>query len=214
MAENTMPTVYVICDQNCKFEGMTKEQILAAIMQAVSEGTIRDVDAGFITKIKTINNKTLRFFVGEQSQYDGLSDDEKQNLFAIITNDTTKEGLLSALENLATDYFGFKENALQLPTYDGGDFVYTKKLRQIEQFTEEGLYYAQMQPTDGGTVRPLGVFYYCRYPSHLALFIGGDDANESLRVKIYTGGDYSVVSLATNTDVTENYKIYATKLGG
>lgn len=94
------PTVYVICDQNCKFEGMTKEQILAAIVQAANEGTIRDIDAGFITKLKTINGVTIRFFVGERSAYDALSDEEKKNLFAIITNEETTAQLLEYIKNL------------------------------------------------------------------------------------------------------------------
>lgn len=89
---------YVLCGQNCKFEGMTKEQILTAIMQAVNEGTIGNIDAGFITTIKTINGKTLQFFVGEQSEYEALTEDEKQRAFAIITNDTTKESILKTLE--------------------------------------------------------------------------------------------------------------------
>lgn len=97
------PTVYVICDQNCKFEGMTKEQILTAIAQAVASGEIKDVDTGFVTTIKTITGTPLKFFVGEQATYDALSEEEKRNLFAIITNDTTKEGILTALDNLRTD---------------------------------------------------------------------------------------------------------------
>ena len=94
------PTVYVICDKNCKFEGMTKEQILTAIMQAVESGTISNIDAGFITTIKTINGVPLKFFIGEQAAYDELTDEEKKDLFAIITNDTTKEGILNAIEDL------------------------------------------------------------------------------------------------------------------
>lgn len=96
----TTPTVYVICDKNCKFEGMTKEQILTAIMQAVNEGTFGDIDAGFITTIKTINGKSIKFFYGEQAAYNELSDEEKENLFAIITNDTTITDLAAALEEL------------------------------------------------------------------------------------------------------------------
>lgn len=96
----TTPRVYVICDQNCKFEGMTKEQIYAAIVQAVNEGTIGDIDAGFITTVKTINGLPLKFFVGPQATYDALSDEEKENVFAIITNDTTRAGILEAIENL------------------------------------------------------------------------------------------------------------------
>ena len=97
------PIVYVICDQNCKLEGMTKEQIYAAILQAVNEGTIGNIDAGFITTIKTINGLPLKFFVGEQSAYDELTAEQKSNLFAIITNDTTKDGINKAIEQLQTD---------------------------------------------------------------------------------------------------------------
>lgn len=106
------PTVYVICDQNCKFESMTKEQILTAIMQAVNEGTISDVDAGFITTVKTINGLPLKFFVGEQSAYDALTDEEKQNLFAIISNDTTKENLLAEIQRISDQAAG-AENAVE-----------------------------------------------------------------------------------------------------
>lgn len=94
------PTVYVICDANCKFEGMTKEQILTAIVQAVNEGTIGDINTGFITTVKTINGTPLKFFVGKQADYDLLTDEDKQNLFAIITDDTTKEGILTAIKEL------------------------------------------------------------------------------------------------------------------
>ena len=94
------PKVYVICDNNCKYEGLTKEQILTAIAQAVEKGTITDVDTGFITTVKTINGTGLKFFVGEQHEYEALTDEQKQGLFAIITNDTTREGLLNSIKSL------------------------------------------------------------------------------------------------------------------
>lgn len=114
------PTVYVICDQNCKFEGMTKEQILTAIMQAVNEGTIGDIDAGFVTTIKTINGLPLKFFVGEQSAYDALTDEEKNNLFAVITNDTTKAGIIEAIKTLQTELKELRESLLD------GSFIVKK----------------------------------------------------------------------------------------
>lgn len=97
------PTVYVICDANCKFEGMTKEQIYAAILQAVNEGTIGDIDSGFVQTIKTINGIGLKFFLGTQAEYEALTDEEKENLFAIITNDTTKEGIIKAITDLQNE---------------------------------------------------------------------------------------------------------------
>ena len=96
------PIVYVVCDQNCKFESMTKEQIYAAIMQAVETGEIRDVDAGFVSKVKTINGKYIKFFIGSSDEYEALSEAEKKDgLFAIITNDTSKEELLQLVYDLS-----------------------------------------------------------------------------------------------------------------
>ena len=105
---------YVICDSGCKFESMTKEQILTAITQAVSEGTVGDIDTGFITRVKTVNGIGLRFFVGTQSEYELLSEEDRQNLFAIITNDTTKESIMSALEENKTNIEALAEYLVNL----------------------------------------------------------------------------------------------------
>ena len=91
---------YCICEDNCRFPTMTKEQILTAITQAVESGVIKDVDTGFVQTIKTINGKSLKFFVGTQAEYEALTADEKNGLFAVITNDTTKESLLQAIEKI------------------------------------------------------------------------------------------------------------------
>ena len=108
------PTVYVICDQNCKFEGMTKEQIYAAIVQAVNEGTISNIDTGFITTLKTINGVPIRFFVGERTEYDALSDEEKKNLFAIITNEDTAAQLVEFVNNLENNIKGLEDTLLKI----------------------------------------------------------------------------------------------------
>jgi hypothetical protein len=91
---------FVLCENNCKFPAMTKEQILTAIEQAVSTGKIMDVDSGFITNIKEQNGNTaLSFWVGTQAQYNALP--EKVNdCFYIITDDTTKEDIENSLNDL------------------------------------------------------------------------------------------------------------------
>jgi hypothetical protein len=94
------PRVYVLCDNNCKYESLTKEQIYTAIVQALENGTIEDVNTGFVQTIKTINNIPLKFFVGSQASYDALTDEQKENLFAIISDDTSKENLIKKLEEL------------------------------------------------------------------------------------------------------------------
>ena len=50
------------------------------------------------TKVLTITGSILRFFVGTQAEYDALTD--TSNLFAIITNDTSKEALENAIAEL------------------------------------------------------------------------------------------------------------------
>lgn len=92
---------WVMCDDNCRFPAMTKEQTLTAIEQAVSTGTIKNVDTGFVQTIKTITGQPLRFFVGTQAEYEALTAEEKQNLFAIITNDTAIESINAAIESLS-----------------------------------------------------------------------------------------------------------------
>lgn len=95
---------YCICDNGCKFETLTKEQILTAIEQAVNGGTIKDVDAGFVTTIKTISGAPLKFFVGAQSEYESLGESQKRNLFAVITNDANKEALFDAIESVRSEF--------------------------------------------------------------------------------------------------------------
>lgn len=63
---------YVLCESNCKFESMTKEQIIAAIAEATGN-TVTDVDAAFITKIKEQNRGTaVKIWVGTQAEYNAL----------------------------------------------------------------------------------------------------------------------------------------------
>lgn len=102
--------VYAICGTNCRYPTLTKEQIYEAIAEFAKTGTFPDVNTGFITTIKTINGVGLKFFVGPQAAYNALTDDEKKNLFAIISDDTTKETLLSTLETLRSELEGLKNN--------------------------------------------------------------------------------------------------------
>lgn len=53
-------------------------------------------DAGNIT----INGTELKFFTGTQADYDALSPEEKENLFAIITDDPTQIGLIASINEI------------------------------------------------------------------------------------------------------------------
>lgn len=78
---------------------MTKEQILTAITQAANDGAIRDVDTGFITKIKAINkDEYINFWIGTRAEYNALATKDDNCLY-IISNDDTYEALVRAIES-------------------------------------------------------------------------------------------------------------------
>ena len=75
------------------------------------------IDAcGGQTKITTINGIALKFFVGTQAEYEALNDGQKQNLFAIITDDTTKERIESKLALKG----GIEKNDFEFINENGG----------------------------------------------------------------------------------------------
>lgn len=66
--------VYVICSDDCRFEGMTREQILTAIQQAVADGYVSDPDSAVISKIKEINKSgTAQVWVGTEAEFNAIS---------------------------------------------------------------------------------------------------------------------------------------------
>lgn len=91
---------YVFCASNCRYESMTKEQILAAITQAVESGEIHDVDTGFVTKLVEQNSKReVTLWVGTRAQYNAIAA-PAENCLYIITDDTTAEDFDKAIAAL------------------------------------------------------------------------------------------------------------------
>lgn len=76
---------------------------------------------GDIAKINTINGLPLKFFVGTQAVYDELSDTQKQNLFAIITDDRTKEELFNAISSTNEELTNLKSTSYNLSCLKEGD---------------------------------------------------------------------------------------------
>ena len=50
-------------------------------------------ETGLVGSIETVQKKPLHFFVGTKAEYEALSEEQKTNLFAIITDDSTDERL-------------------------------------------------------------------------------------------------------------------------
>lgn len=90
---------YCFCSSNCKYETMTKEQILAAIAQATGFDNV-DPDAGFITRVKEKNGGNyVTFWVGTQAQYNAIESKDTNCLY-IITDDTTSADFMKALQTV------------------------------------------------------------------------------------------------------------------
>lgn len=94
------PKVYALCGTNCRYETLTKEQIITAIANAVQNGDIGDIDAGFITTLKEQNaGEGLRFWVGTMAAYNALTEIADDMLY-IITDDTTNDDIDNAINEI------------------------------------------------------------------------------------------------------------------
>lgn len=83
---------------------MTKEQILTAITQAVSSGTIQDVDTGFVTTIVDQNtNKPVKLWVGTEAQFNALTEKDDDTLYIYTTTfeEDTVAGIAALTESIA-----------------------------------------------------------------------------------------------------------------
>ena len=81
------------------FLTMTREQILTAITQAVNEGTIGDIDAGFITKLQEMNEQTVvQFWFGTTAEFQALTE-KRENMLYILTDDTTLDDVSRHIQN-------------------------------------------------------------------------------------------------------------------
>ena len=81
---------YCLNENNCKFETMTKEEILEAIAQAAEGGLVFDSEAAFITKVKEINaGGFVKFWVGTQAQYNALQTIDRSCQYIITDKEET-----------------------------------------------------------------------------------------------------------------------------
>ena len=125
---------YVLCEDNCKFPAMTKEQILTAIEQAVGGGGISDIDAGFVTTIKEMNRGTgLRFWVGTTAEYNALEEKPK-DCFCILTDETTYDDVNAAVKELAAKVDELGSLIVGHPLAEGVEY------RTGEMFYKERVY--------------------------------------------------------------------------
>lgn len=91
-------TYYVMCEDNCRFESMTKEQIIAAIAEATGN-TPTHVDDAFITKLKEMNsNQNFSVWIGTTAEYNAIPAAERvQNRLYILTDEDVIDSAIDSL---------------------------------------------------------------------------------------------------------------------
>ena len=133
-------TYYVLRADNCRFEGMTKEQILAAITQAVETGTIQNVDTGFVTKIKEQNSgSAVTLWVGTRAQYNALVTKEP-NCIYIVTDDDTISTMQNAILALQNGYDGITNTNVVVDVSSSTALVPASGDVSISDFTKKYIY--------------------------------------------------------------------------
>lgn len=107
--DNYEKVYFCFCNDNCKFETMTKEQIIAAIAEATGN-TPTEIDAAFITKIKEQNKgNSLIFWLGTTAEYNAI-ETKDPNCFYIKTDDTTIEDITTAITTIIDEIEEIKKN--------------------------------------------------------------------------------------------------------
>ncbi|MBO5842561.1 MAG: hypothetical protein J6R46_06145, partial [Clostridia bacterium] len=76
------------------------EQILTAIANAVSTGSVGDVDSGFITKVKEQNTgAAVTFWVGTTAQYNALAEIDPHCIY-VKTDDTSAQDMSNTIATI------------------------------------------------------------------------------------------------------------------
>lgn len=109
---------YVLANGNNLFEGMTKEQIIAAITEATGS-TPTSVDDAFITKIKELNRNTpLSFWIGTNAEYNSLQE-IIPNCFYIFSDSDELADIETLAENAAEAKIQEELDKRGVVLYDG-----------------------------------------------------------------------------------------------
>ena len=92
---------YVLCQDDCKFEGMTKEQTIAAIAEATG-AVPQNIDEAFISQIVNQNGGSLRLWQGTRAEYNALPEKDAGTIYHITDDKTGQEAWNKAAEAEAT----------------------------------------------------------------------------------------------------------------
>lgn len=97
-------TYYVICEDGCRFEGMTKAQIIENILAEVEEHGTRKVTYNAPFSAKEINaGKEFSLWIGTQAEYNALSSTEENVLYIIAEDNAAKQSIIDDIDDINDD---------------------------------------------------------------------------------------------------------------
>ena len=163
---------YVIAEGNNLYESMTKEEILAAITQAVSTHAIADVDTGFVTTVKETNrNKGLTFWIGTSAEYNAIQT-KVPDCFYILTDDPMLDDIESAVTDVASqviDIAGRSIQSIDDYTVDGWNWhVHVHTSGFVEAWGAKEISNADVSTAEGNMYVVADGGFIVEYPTVLA----------------------------------------------
>lgn len=194
---------WVMCDDNCRFPAMTKEQILAAIAEATGNA-VSGVDNAFITKIREMNaSANLKFWVGTMAQFNALAEKDENTLY-IFSDDDTAEVFEQSISQLREDIDTF---------YAATAKKFTAPLRNsVAQLTDGAGYYLIYSKITNSISVCHGVVYWDGFSTtHARGGVWG--ASTSYRLLITADGDIEVYATEDGVEEKSAFDIYVAKIG-
>ena len=119
-----MAKFYVLCDDDCRYEGMTKEEILAAIEQALEQGYVSDPDGAVFSKIRELRaGDAVRIWLGTEAEFNAISPAPKYGTSLVRVG---ADGVLYVCSDASLNFDNVYTKAESDEKYANSGNVYTK----------------------------------------------------------------------------------------
>lgn len=172
------------------------------------------------TYVTTIKGTVLKFFVGTQAEYNALSADEKANLFAIITDDPTREAVVAMTEDFSLLKIAVDNNTRAINDLKGMLPVQTSGLG-LRKLTESGYYSFNLYLRNYDYKFSMGIVYWedettaMMLPTSNLIVTGQGDVH--FQVVINTDGSFGVRKWSDDTPISlmgsAEYDLFVVKVG-
>lgn len=94
---------YVLCDDNCRFPSMTKDEIFTAIQSAVEQHGTRTLTIDVLTGLKEVNkNEVISLWIGTQAEFNAIQSPSENTMYLISDHNAIKAQTMAALQEMFT----------------------------------------------------------------------------------------------------------------